>query len=157
MIGLILETIRENLMKSLAVLAAVGVTFFSLAFGIGVLAQNDIPKKNSEVTSSADQTNNKIMNIEKSLEYNGKNLAVLSIVSSEKLNIKAIGLKKGHTMAKHKAGLTSLLIVLKGKIEFEIDGKTFELNELDTYDIPVNVEHEIRGLEDSIFSLTQQK
>ena len=91
------------------------------------------------------------------MKLNDEKPAILSIINSEKLNLKAVGLKKGQIMSKHKAGLKSLLIVLEGKIEFAIDGKKFELNELDTYEIPVNVEHEIRGMEQSIFSLTQEK
>jgi quercetin dioxygenase-like cupin family protein len=107
--------------------------------------------------SETDQGNEKITNIEESLKFNDEKPAILSIINSEKLNLKTVGLKKGQIMSKHKAGLKSLVIVLKGKIEFDINGEKFVLNELDTYEIPVNVEHEIRGIEQSIFSLTQEK
>jgi quercetin dioxygenase-like cupin family protein len=128
--------------------------------------QNESPNVNSEQKvnenktadkSETDQGNEKITNIEESLKFNDEKPAILSIINSEKLNLKTVGLKKGQIMPKHKAGLKSLVIVLKGKIEFDINGEKFVLNELDTYEIPVNVEHEIRGVEQSIFSLTQEK
>lgn len=119
-------------------------------------AQTKDKNKLTDQTESAQRTE-KITNIKENLKFNDEKPAVLSIINSEKLNLKAVGLKKGQIMSKHKAGLKSLLIVLEGKIEFSIDGEKFELNELDTYEIPVNVEHEIRGIEQSIFSLTQEK
>jgi quercetin dioxygenase-like cupin family protein len=99
----------------------------------------------------------KIPNIRESLKFTDEKPAVLSIINSDKINVKFVGLKKGQVMSKHKAGLKSLLVMLEGKIEFDIEGRKFELVENDTYEIPVNVEHEIRAAEESIFSLTQEK
>lgn len=121
---------------------------------------NSVQSKNENKLTDKDETTQiteKITNIKESLKFNDEKPAILSIINSDKLNLKAVGLKKGQIMSKHKAGLKSLVIVLEGKIEFTINDEKFELNELDTYEIPVNVEHEIRGIEQSIFSLTQEK
>lgn len=121
---------------------------------------NSVRNENEKKLTVEDETtrgNRKIMNIKESLKFNDEKPAILSLIKSEKLSLKAVGLKKGQIMPKHKAGLKSLLIVLKGKIEFDINDEKFVLDELDTYEIPVNVEHEIRAIEESIFSLTQEK
>ncbi|MFZ1699511.1 MAG: cupin domain-containing protein [Pyrinomonadaceae bacterium] len=99
----------------------------------------------------------KVMNIKDGLKFNDERPAILSVINSEKVNVKAVGLKKGQIMPKHKAGLKSMLVVLEGKIEFVIGDEKFVLSKLDAYEIPVNVEHEIRAIEQSIFSLTQEK
>ncbi len=115
---------------------------------------NENKSTEQEVTT---RKNEKITNIKDSLKFNDEKPAILSIISSDKLNLKVVGLKKGQIMSKHKASLKSLVIVLEGKIELTIDNEKFELDQLDTYEIPVNVEHEIRGIEQSVFSLTQEK
>lgn len=121
-----------------------------------VQSHSDSENKSMDKAETA-SANEKITNIKESLKFTDERPAVLSIISSEKLNLKAIGLKKGQILSKHKSGLKSLLTVLEGKIAFVINGETFELNQFDTYEIPVNVEHEIRGIEQSIFSLLQEK
>ena len=129
-------------------------------------SQNQAPNVNSNSSKNENSPAQKekttlvkeeIGNIKEKIKFNDDKPAILSIIDSEKMNLKAVGLKKGQIMSKHKAGLKSFVVVLEGKIEFDIDGKKFELGEMDTYEIPVNVEHEIRALEQSIFSLTQEK
>lgn len=153
-------------MRKLIPIVVIAIVFLSLAFRPETQAQNESNNVNSVQSKNENKLNEKkestqgtekIANIKESLKFNDEKPAILSIINSEKLNLKAVGLKKGQIMSKHKAGLKSLVIVLEGKIEFVINGQKFELNELDTYEIPVNVEHEIRGIEQSIFSLTQEK
>lgn len=119
-----------------------------------------VQTKNDNKLTDADETTQrpeKITNIKASLEFSDEKPAILSIINTDKLSYKAVGLRKGQIMPKHKSGLKSLLIVLEGKIEFMINDEKFELDPLDTYEIPVDVEHEIRGIEQSIFTLTQEK
>ncbi len=151
-------------MKKLIPIVVITLVLFSLAGEIQ--AQNEPNNINSTQSKNENELNDKvkatketekITNIKDNLKFTNEKPAILSIINSEKLNVKAVGLKKGQIMSKHKAGLKSLLIVLKGKIEFVIGEEKFVLNELDTYEIPVNVEHEIRAVKQSIFSLTQEK
>ncbi len=118
---------------------------------------NSVPAKNESKSAVKANEAEKVVNIKSGLKFNSEKPAILSVISSEKLNLKAVGLKKGQVMSKHKAGLRTTLIVLEGKIEFSIGNEKFVLNKLDAYEIPVNVEHEIRAIEQSIFSLTQEK
>lgn len=155
-------------MKKLIPIVVIAIVLLGLACGSETGTEiensskdvNSVRHENENKLTDKDGTANgaeKITNIRESLKFNDEKPAILSIINSEKLNLKAVGLKKGQIMSKHKAGLKSLLIVLEGKIEFVINDEKFVLNKLDTYEIPVDVEHEIRGIEESIFSLTQEK
>jgi phage shock protein E len=98
------------------------------------------------------------MNILKELNFNNNKPALFSVHKSDGINIVAIGLKENQTVSKHKTSLPTLLTVLKGKISFSIEGETFELFEFDTYHIPVQIEHELTGLEmENMVQLVQEK
>ena len=59
-------------------------------------------------------------------------------------------------MKKHTTDEPTFLVVLKGKIRFLINNEEILLNTFDTYDIPVDIEHEVIGVEDeNIFILTK--
>ncbi|WP_222931416.1 hypothetical protein, partial [Xanthovirga aplysinae] len=84
--------------------------------------------------------------------------AILPIRKSEKINLIAIGLLKDQILKKHKAAIPTLLTVLKGSIEFRIENDKIRLLQFDTYQIPVNIEHEVEGKEErNVFTLTQEK
>lgn len=73
-------------------------------------------------------------------------------------NIKqiAVTLGKNAILKKHTTDEPTFLVVLKGKIRFLINNEEISLNTFDTYDIPVDIEHEVIGVEDeNIFILTK--
>ncbi len=65
----------------------------------------------------------------------------------------AIGLKKDVTLAEHTAPSKAKLIMAKGEVDFNIDGKSLRFDALDTYDIPLKVKHSVVALEDTVFLL----
>ncbi|SIN72919.1 cupin domain-containing protein [Algoriphagus halophilus] len=98
------------------------------------------------------------MNILKNIKLSEERPGVLQVYKTDQLNLFAIALCKGQMLKKHHTNVPTLLTMLKGRIEFEIEGKTFEFREFDIYEIPVTVEHEVRGVEDeNIFTLTQER
>jgi len=98
------------------------------------------------------------MNITENLKFTPEKPATYMVLKSEKLQIVAIGLWQNQVLSKHKTVFPVLLTVLKGSIAFKLPSETIELKELDVFEIPVNVEHEVLGLEtENIFSLTIQK
>jgi len=99
------------------------------------------------------------MNIKEELQLNDENAVVLPVRRSDKRNILAIGLKKGQVFKKHKTSLVTTLIVLQGKIEFVIEenGETHELQALDVFEVPCDIYHKVKALEESIFVLNQEK
>ena len=98
------------------------------------------------------------MNISENLKFTAEKPATYLVLKSEKLQIVAIGLLQNQVLSKHKTVFPALLTVLKGRIAFKLLSETIELKELDVFEIPVNVEHEVLGLEpENIFSLSIQK
>ena len=97
------------------------------------------------------------MVITEALQLSDEKPAVLQIKNTEKSNVIAIGLKKDQVLKKHLSPIPALLVVLKGTIIFEMEGSRKELNEFSTFEIPVNVLHEVTGITDSIFMVIKEK
>ena len=155
-------------MRKFILIALISIVLISLACRseTGTQAQNKSGNINSAAPKAEKNVSDKkepvwdtksIKNIKQSLKFNDEKPAILSVINSKKINVKAVGLKKGQIMSKHKAPLKSLVIVLEGKIEMTMDGQKKEYAKLDTFEIPANVEHELRGIEQSVFSLIQEK
>ncbi|WP_417428356.1 cupin domain-containing protein [Halpernia sp.] len=82
---------------------------------------------------------------------------VTIIKKTEKVKQFAVALGKNGILSKHKAAFPTMLIVLKGEINFNIENQNHHFKTFDTYEIPVNVEHEVTGLMDeNLFLLTQE-
>lgn len=97
------------------------------------------------------------MKINEQLNYSDEKPAVVAIRNNDKINIITIGLKQGQLLKKHVTKIPATLIVLKGRINFEIAGTTHLLVPMETFDIPVDVEHEVIGLEESAFVVIKEK
>ena len=98
------------------------------------------------------------MNIAKEIKFSIEKPFVLSVRKTESVNIFAVGLIKDQVLAKHKTQLPALLIVLQGSVLVRINSEEVRLATLDTYQIPVDVEHDVSGLnEKNIFLLTKEK
>lgn len=66
----------------------------------------------------------------------------------------AVGLLHNQLLPSHQTPTPALLTVLLGSVDFEIEGKTLRLNQFDTFNIPKNVIHEVKGIEDkNVFTL----
>jgi quercetin dioxygenase-like cupin family protein len=97
------------------------------------------------------------MNIREQLSFNPEKPTVFPILKTEKIRVLAVGVIENQKLSKHNTPVPTLLTMITGKIEFTINGETKVFNSLDTYEIPVKIDHEVRGLEaENIFTLTQQ-
>jgi quercetin dioxygenase-like cupin family protein len=97
------------------------------------------------------------MNIFEDLAFSDEKPSVLTLRNTDRINVIAIGLKAGQVLKKHVTPFPALLLVLKGRISFDMDGVQTELPLSGTFDIPANVSHEVRALEESIFVVTKEK
>jgi quercetin dioxygenase-like cupin family protein len=97
------------------------------------------------------------MNILNQLQLNDSKPATLLIKNTDKQHIMTIGLKEGQILKKHFSATPALIIVLKGKIAYEMEGTTTEIAEYETFDIPPTIPHEVTGLADSVFLLIKDK
>jgi quercetin dioxygenase-like cupin family protein len=85
------------------------------------------------------------MNIFEKTDFTGDKPSVVSIKKSEKVNLFTVGLSEKQVLAKHITTIPATLVLLRGKVDFNISGETTVLREGDIYEIPVNVEHEVVG------------
>ncbi|MCB0402982.1 MAG: hypothetical protein KDD41_12920 [Flavobacteriales bacterium] len=93
-------------------------------------------------------------NIFENITFTSDKPATYLVHKSDTVTYLAIGLLKNQLLKEHQTAFPALLTVLKGHIEFRINGEKFRLSELDTYSIPVNQLHEVAGLdEQNIFTL----
>ena len=68
----------------------------------------------------------------------------------------AIALGEGGVLKKHTTSIPATLIMVKGTVRFLINGEEIVLKDLDTYQIPVDVEHEVIGVEkENVFIVTK--
>lgn len=97
------------------------------------------------------------MNILENITFSTEKPNVLYLKKSAKLKYFAIALGKNAVLKKHTAPVPSTLVVLKGEINFILDGKDHFLKQFDVFEIPVEVEHEAHGLSDeNIFTVSQE-
>ena len=59
----------------------------------------------------------------------------------------AVALGEGAVLKKHTTDVPATLIMVKGTVRFIIYGQEVVLKDLDTYQIPAAVEHEVIGVE----------
>lgn len=87
------------------------------------------------------------MNITKDLIFDLTKPSVLSLVKREYSQVFAVGLLKDQVLAKHKTSLPAVLLVLEGAVTFKMKEEILLLNKFDVFHIPVDVEHEVIGIE----------
>ena len=97
------------------------------------------------------------MDILETLQFNKEKPATLVVSNSDKHLTIAIGLMKDQLLKKHLSATPAMIVVLKGRILFEMEGVITELKELNTIHIPAAVPHEVTGLDQSIFLLIKDK
>lgn len=97
-------------------------------------------------------------NILNELSFSKEEIAKSVLHRSEKINVLAIGLTKNQVLAKHKTKIPTTLITIHGSVEFKMDGESTIIRTHDTFQIPVEIEHEVRGLDEkNAFILIQEK
>lgn len=97
------------------------------------------------------------MNISDNLILQDNAPVAFQIKNSLKQKVTAIGLKQGQILKKHITTSPAMLILLKGRIAFDMNDHITELREMDIFDIPADVPHELKGLEESILLLIKEK
>ncbi len=96
------------------------------------------------------------MNIFDTLQFNPSKPSILIVRKSETIKMFCVGLFKDQILAKHQAKVPSMLVVLKGEIQFSIGGEDIVMSESQTFQIPLNIDHEVKGCaKENIFLITQ--
>ena len=79
----------------------------------------------------------------------------VKVLTKGTFNLIGLGFKKDQVLEKHKTPTPAVLIVQSGSVEFKISDNTYLLKAGDYFEIPVDVEHEVIGKEDSYLYLVK--
>lgn len=88
------------------------------------------------------------MNITKDLHFETGKPVILSLIKEEHTKAFVVGLLKDQVLAKHKTTIPALLMVLEGAVTFKMKSQVMLLTKHDVFSIPVDVEHEVIGIEE---------
>ena len=98
------------------------------------------------------------MNLHDQIQLNEAKPIIHYLVRSKHLEQFVVGLRQDQVLAKHKTTVPTQLIVLVGSVEFQLGDIKHRLKVLDVFSIPVNEQHEVKGLgERNIFLITKEK
>lgn len=97
------------------------------------------------------------MNILDNIEFSTEKANVCVVKKSDKIKQFAVALGKSAILQKHTTPVPATLMVLQGEIRFIMDDKEINFKEMDTFEIPVNIVHEVHGIsERNLFVITQE-
>ena len=91
------------------------------------------------------------------LTFNEDRPSVLSLKKTENTNLFSVGLLEKQVLAKHITTVPATLVMMRGKINFNINNESIVLRMGDVFEIPVNVEHEVVGRDiENIFLIVKE-
>lgn len=97
------------------------------------------------------------MNILQYTDFLSDKPSVFQIKKTEKSQQFAVALGKNTLLKKHTTSVPATLLVLKGEIKFTLPDDELLLKELDVFEIPIDVEHEVMGvLDENLFLITKE-
>lgn len=92
-----------------------------------------------------------------SLELNTEKPAVQVLHRSDKVQVTAIGLLRGQLLKKHLTSNPAMICVVEGTLDFQTETESISLRSGDTMEIPVDIPHEVTGMDDrNIFLLIRE-
>jgi len=99
----------------------------------------------------------KIVSFLKNVKFNGKKPAVSILLETDFSKEIQIAFEKGQIMKDHKAPYSIIVQVVKGSINFGVNGEISTLNTGDLISLDANIVHNLTALEQSIVRLTLSK
>ncbi len=74
---------------------------------------------------------------------------VVRVLHASGFKVVGLGFMKGQILDKHKTQTPAFLFVHVGAVEFSIEGETTLMSAGSYFEIPADVEHEVKAIEDS--------
>ncbi len=97
------------------------------------------------------------MNILQYTDFLADKPSVFQLRKNENIHQFAVALGNNCLLKKHTTAVPTNLIMLKGEVKFSLPDEDIILKELDVFEIPVEVEHEVLGLTDeNLFVITKE-
>jgi len=85
------------------------------------------------------------------IEQKFDKLQVQKLVKNDAFEILSISIGKGTTFPEHTSPTDAELIVLEGKIQFHINGETYQLGKQQHFNFPKDIAHSVLANENSKF------
>lgn len=82
-----------------------------------------------------------------------ENSKTVKVLSNPSFKLIGLGFKKGQSLDKHTTSSKAILIVQSGDVDFLISGEKYNLQSGSFFEIPENVEHEVKANIDSYLYL----
>ena len=96
------------------------------------------------------------MNLADKLQFRNDKQTTYFVKDGKSVRQVAVALGEGAVLKKHTTDVPATLIMVKGTVRFIIYGQEVVLKDLDTYQIPAAVEHEVIGVEkENVFIITK--
>lgn len=96
------------------------------------------------------------VNLADKLEFRNDKQTTYFIKDGKSVRQIAVALGEGAVLKKHTTDVPATLIMVKGTVRFIIYGQEVVLKDLDTYQIPADIEHEVIGVEkENVFIITK--
>lgn len=99
----------------------------------------------------------KTASLQNEIEYQENRPAIRLILESDFTKEIRILFKKDQVMKEHKAPFPIVVHIVKGSINFGVDGKTLLLKEGDLITLDANVPHDLMAKKESMVRLTLSK
>lgn len=93
---------------------------------------------------------NMLNNIAQGLEHS-EQIVFKNLFSTERSKLNAISLKREVVLPKRIAFTKTKIFVVKGEIDFNMEGKSYRLAMFDTYNVPLEEAYSIQAYNDAIF------
>lgn len=93
----------------------------------------------------------------KNLEFNDKKIVTQVLLETSFSKEIRILLKKGQLMKEHKAPFPIIVHIVKGSIDFGVEGTVHVLEQGDIITLAANIPHDLLAKSDSIVRLTLSK
>ena len=96
------------------------------------------------------------VNLADKLQFRNDKQTTYFVKDGKSVRQVAVALGEGAVLKKHTTDVPATLIMVKGTVRFIIYGQEVVLKDLDTYQIPADVEHEVIGVEkENVFIITK--
>ena len=96
------------------------------------------------------------VNLADKLQFRNDKQTTYFVKDGKSVRQVAVALGEGAVLKKHTTDVPATLIMVKGTVRFMIYGQEIVLKDLDTYQIPADVEHEVIGVEkENVFIITK--
>lgn len=96
------------------------------------------------------------VNLADKLQFRNDKQTTYFVKDGKSVRQVAVALGEGAVLKKHTTDVPATLIMVKGTVRFIIYGQEVVLKDLDTYQIPAAVEHEVIGVEkENVFIITK--